>query len=197
MQIEHIEQWVGREVVDSDGESIGKLEQVYFRGADAVLAEVKPGRLARKRLLVPLQGATVTRDFVRVDFKQENLLQEEDGGAGFDEAELTRVTDHYGAGHAYEASELESSASRQERQAAEAEVRRRADELERLAVQREQEADDAGARADSAKADADAARETARSVREQADQARGASGGGEGGGAQPHQGEAERSSSND
>jgi hypothetical protein len=67
MEIERIEDWIGREVVDTDGNKIGKLDEVYYDGDAAVVGEVKHGLLSRKRELVPLRGAVVTRDSVRVE----------------------------------------------------------------------------------------------------------------------------------
>src|SRR5436190_13940084 len=66
MEIERIEDWIGREVDDADGNKLGKLDEVYFDGDTAVAGEVKPGILSRKRVVVPLQGASVTRDSLRV-----------------------------------------------------------------------------------------------------------------------------------
>ncbi len=66
MEIERIEDWIGREVDDADGNKLGKLDEVYFDGERAVAGEVKPGLLSRKRIVVPLEGAAVTRDLVRV-----------------------------------------------------------------------------------------------------------------------------------
>lgn len=67
MDIARIEDWIGREVLDSDGSKLGKLKEVYFRGEDPELGEVKPGALSRKRLYVPLTGAAATRDSLQVD----------------------------------------------------------------------------------------------------------------------------------
>ena len=48
---------IGCEVIDPDGEAVGRLSEVYFRGAEPVLITTKGGRLTRKRRLVPLEGA--------------------------------------------------------------------------------------------------------------------------------------------
>ena len=174
MQIEHIEQWVGREVVDSEGASVGKLEEVYFRGDDAVLAEVKTGMLARKRLLVPLAGTTVTRDEVRLDFREDALLEESKGGQGFRAEDLTAVAEHYGAAHRYDTNELESSRARTDRLAELGEEQDRVRELELEAERREQAATSARERAAQAQRDAEQADADHRSALEKARTARAA-----------------------
>ncbi|MEA2168086.1 MAG: hypothetical protein QOF76_1386 [Solirubrobacteraceae bacterium] len=172
MEIEHIEEWVGREVVDSEGESIGKLEQVYFQASDAVLAEIKPGMLSRKRLLVPLAGATVTRDFVRVAFTSERIIEESNSGAGYDHEDLEAVAAHYGAAHTYESDDLESGSARTERIAALEEARLRAEELEAAAARAGDDADAAAERARLAQQEADRAAEEHRTAMAEAERAR-------------------------
>lgn len=154
MQIEQIEQWVGRDVVDSEGETVGKLEEVYYRGEEPVLAEVKTGLLARKRLLVPLTGTSVTRDFIQIGYAQDRLLHEESGGAGFDAKDLTAVAEHYGAGCSYQTDELESSRDRTDRLAAAEQARQHAVELEDAARQRAEETRTTAQRAEQAAIDA-------------------------------------------
>jgi hypothetical protein len=72
-EIEAIQDWKGQDVVDVAEQKVGKLEDVWFRvdGAQAVLISVKSGLLGRKRHLVPLQGSTVTRSYVRVAFRED------------------------------------------------------------------------------------------------------------------------------
>ena len=66
--IEHIEDWRGQVVVDRDGETLGKLDEVYYApGTDRpVLIAIKSGLLGRKASLVPLHGATAGRDHLQV-----------------------------------------------------------------------------------------------------------------------------------
>lgn len=71
MEIEHIEQWRGQSVVDQDGEKVGKLEEVLFDGQDARLGCVGTGLFGRKLNLVPLEGATLSRQHVRVAFPRD------------------------------------------------------------------------------------------------------------------------------
>jgi sporulation protein YlmC with PRC-barrel domain len=129
MEIERIEDWIGREVVDAEGQKVGKLDEVYFRGDDAVIGEVKVGVLTRKRVLVPLEGAAVTRDSVRVTGTVEG---ETDG--------------------------LEPSGERSQRLADVAEAERRAQEADAEAARRQVDAEDAAQQAQAAaQAAADAA----------------------------------------
>jgi sporulation protein YlmC with PRC-barrel domain len=67
--VENITEWRGQDVLDAVGEKLGKLEEIYFDGeTDApVFAAVKSGRLSKSLTLVPLEKASVGRDYVRVD----------------------------------------------------------------------------------------------------------------------------------
>lgn len=174
MQVDRIEQWVGRTVLDTDGQSVGKLEEVYFRGEEPVLAEVKPGLLARKRYLVPLVGASFSRDDLRLDFREDHLLHESSGGKGFDAEDLTAVADHYGAACSYQLDELESSSRRIDRLAARAQARERAEALEAEAEQRRLGADAARERASAAQQESAAADEAYEAAKERAEHARAA-----------------------
>lgn len=68
---ENLRDWRGYKVIDPDGDKIGELEAVYVdTGTDEpAFGTVKVGFLGRHRLaLVPLTGATVTPDAVRVRY---------------------------------------------------------------------------------------------------------------------------------
>lgn len=67
--VENIADWRGQEVVDPNGEKLGKLEQIYFDGEtdEPVFAAVKTGLVSKSLTLVPLLRASVGRDYVRVD----------------------------------------------------------------------------------------------------------------------------------
>jgi sporulation protein YlmC with PRC-barrel domain len=67
--VENITDWRGQDVIDSAGEKLGKLEQIYFDGETdtPVFAAVKSGRLSKILTLVPLARASVGREYVRVD----------------------------------------------------------------------------------------------------------------------------------
>ena len=67
--VENITDWRGQEVVDAKGEKLGKLEQVYFDGEtdEPTFVAVKSGLVSKSVTLVPLERASVGRDYVRVN----------------------------------------------------------------------------------------------------------------------------------
>ena len=56
---EHIEDWRGKEVVDPDGVSLGKLQEVFYdKGTQTpILLAAKGGLLSRKVKLIPVDGS--------------------------------------------------------------------------------------------------------------------------------------------
>jgi sporulation protein YlmC with PRC-barrel domain len=156
MEIEQIEEWEGQDVVDCDGEKIGKLEDIYFEAGsrEAVFGCVKTGMLGRRHFLVPLGNATVSREHVRVAYRQDHVKdapQAEPGatlGSGM-EQELAR---HYGieltAPPAGAAGRYESASARAQREARAREATERAEELESLADRKAEDAREAELQAD-------------------------------------------------
>ena len=67
--VENITDWRGQDVVDADGEKLGKLEEVYFDGEtdEPVFAAVKSGPCQQEPHARPAGQASVGRDYVRVD----------------------------------------------------------------------------------------------------------------------------------
>ena len=66
--------WRGKKVIDPESGKIGELEAVYVDTAtdEPFFATVKIGFIARHRLVfVPLAGATVTPDALRVRFGEK------------------------------------------------------------------------------------------------------------------------------
>ena len=65
---EDITAWRGQDVLDPEGEKLGKLEELYYDGeTDAPLfIAVKSGLVGKKLTLIPLAGASVSPDYVRV-----------------------------------------------------------------------------------------------------------------------------------
>ena len=116
MEIERIDEWVGSDVVDPDGEKIGKLEDFYFTpGSDEpVAAAVKYGTLGKTLSVVPLTGATVSRSYLRVTHAKDSLKGAPDVQPSTDLASST-VLDaaaHYNA--TLPNGELESGARRKQ-----------------------------------------------------------------------------------
>jgi hypothetical protein len=184
MDIERIEGWRGQDVLDRDGEKLGKLEDVYVDLAsdEPGLAAVKSGLLARKVRLVPLLDATFAREAVRVTIAKERFdTAPEAGEDGVLErgVELT-VFEHFAlsAPTGDEGPRYEATRSAAARHAEAEEQRRHADELEAAAQRRADEGQDAHRRAQEAQDAARAAEREredalneARSLRERADEA--------------------------
>jgi hypothetical protein len=71
---ENLRDWRGQKVIDPDGGKIGELEAVYVDTStdEPTFATVQIGIIGRHRLaFVPLAGATVTPDAVRVRFAKK------------------------------------------------------------------------------------------------------------------------------
>jgi hypothetical protein len=66
--IEDIKDWRGQDVVDSHGEKLGKLEEVYYDTESDVPAfgAIKSGLVGKHITLVPLAGATAGQSYIRV-----------------------------------------------------------------------------------------------------------------------------------
>jgi len=98
--VEGIAGWVGRDVVDREGEKVGKLADVYYDTADseAVFVSVKSGAFGRSHAVAPLQGATLARDYVRLDAPKELVKDapSEDAGGRLTGIDATAVLVHYG-----------------------------------------------------------------------------------------------------
>ena len=62
--------WRGQLVIDPDGEQVGKLDDVLFDvgSGTSLLLSVKSGLLGRRTTLIPVEGATVGPDSVRVTY---------------------------------------------------------------------------------------------------------------------------------
>jgi uncharacterized protein YrrD len=67
--VENIADWRGQDVVDRSGDKLGKAEEVYFDGEtdEPAFVAVKSGLVNKSITLVPLGGASVGREYVRVD----------------------------------------------------------------------------------------------------------------------------------
>jgi sporulation protein YlmC with PRC-barrel domain len=172
MKIEHIEQWIGRDVLDADGEKVGKLSEVHFDGDRPVVGEITTGRISKKQHLVPLREASATRDDLRVPYPKATI--EGVGGPSPDgrvtHEELAGVATAYGVHLGVDPDTpqtLEGSRAREERKAAQAAALARAEELDREAALRAEEAAAAEKRAQEA---ADAATD-ARAAQQRAEQA--------------------------
>lgn len=98
--VEGIADWIGREVVDRDGEKVGKLEDVYYDTADdePTFVAVKSGALRRSHSVAPLQGATLARDYVRLAATKETVKDapSEEAGGRLTGIDALAVLEHFG-----------------------------------------------------------------------------------------------------
>jgi len=73
---ENLRDWRAHKVIDPNGDKIGDLEAVYVDTASdqPSFATVRVGMIGRHRLVfVPLDGATVTPDAVRVRYEKKQV----------------------------------------------------------------------------------------------------------------------------
>lgn len=98
--VEGIADWIGRDVVDREGEKVGKLADVYYDTADseAAFVSVKSGTFGRSQSVAPLNGATLARDYVRLDAPKELIKDgpSEDAGGRLTGVDALAVLAHYG-----------------------------------------------------------------------------------------------------
>ena len=160
LEIERIEEWRGRPVVDHDGDKVGKLEEIYIDldSGEPGVGCVKTGLFGRHLSLVPLEGAAFSRDYVRIPFTQEQVKaapRAEPGGQMTRDEEVALFR-HYGlevpAGGRDGSRHVryESPAVEAQRRAAAEEASRRADALEAEAERKATEADEAAREAHAA-----------------------------------------------
>jgi hypothetical protein len=70
VDVEEVSEWRGQDVVDPDGQKVGRLEEVYYdRHTEAPgFACVATGLFGRRLSFVPLEGATMSRNHIRVAY---------------------------------------------------------------------------------------------------------------------------------
>lgn len=179
INVERIEAWRGKRVIDPDDEELGKLEDVFFDtdSGTPLLVSVKSGLLSRRTKLVPIDDAAVGPDHVRVAHRREIVDQAEpmadDEAPGIEE--LAAVGRAYGLRFS-DRVRLQSAAARDTRLAEADAARRRAGQLEATAQEKSatheaarERARGAGDDAGQAEREAAEARQAALAAREQAD----------------------------
>jgi len=171
MEIEDIEEWKGQNVVDCDGEKIGKLEDVYFEAGsrEAVFGCVKSGMLGRRHLLVPLAGASVSRDHLRVAYQHDHVKDgpQAEPGATLESGTEQELARHYEIELPPAVDGYESASARAEREAQAREATEKAEELEALADRKAAEAREGELQADDTRRQAQQAQdERDRALRE-------------------------------
>lgn len=173
--MEHIEAWRGQQVLDRAGEQLGKLDEVYFDAGSGtpVLIAVKSGLLGRHSTLVPIDGSTVARDYVRVahDKAAVDRAGESPSEAPFGAEALRALGAAYGLKFA-DRLRLESADEMEARRAEAEAARARAAELASTARDKIAERDVASERAAGASEQAERAAREAEAARRAALEAR-------------------------
>ena len=72
---ENVADWRGSDVLDLDGQKLGKLEDVFYDAETdvPVFVSVKSGTFGKRSTLMPLTGASVGPKFLRVDYTKQDL----------------------------------------------------------------------------------------------------------------------------
>lgn len=186
LEVEKIEAWRGEDVVDRDGEKVGKLDDVFTdrSSGEPGIVSIKTGFLGRKSILVPLEGASLSRDFLRLDVSKEQIEGAPGGDGGeLDQSFATQLFSHYDLDPpARERSEedgarYESTSVREEKDERARELRLEAAKLKGEAKESDADASEARAKAEkagektaSAERDRDEASSEAEALRRKADQ---------------------------
>jgi hypothetical protein len=73
--VEDLKDWRGEDVLDPASDKLGKLDDVYYdvETDRPAFASVRSGTLSKHLTLVPLDGATVGRDYVRVSTAKDRF----------------------------------------------------------------------------------------------------------------------------
>jgi hypothetical protein len=151
VQAEEIDEWIGSDVVAGNDDKLGKVADVYYLGAEAVIVEIRTGLIGRKLSLAALNGAKVSMKHLRLAASQ---TVETGGGLDAEALELLAKDDPRLTGLGVE--DLESATDRKARieaaeqaaahaDAMEAEARHRADEAANLSQVAQESADHASA----------------------------------------------------
>jgi uncharacterized protein YrrD len=72
---QNISEWQGKQIVDRDGDKIGKLEDVYVdvETDEPMFGTVKEGFIGRHLTFVPLGGVTIGPDNLQVAVSKEQV----------------------------------------------------------------------------------------------------------------------------
>jgi PRC-barrel domain protein len=172
---EHLEDWRGKDVVDPDGVSLGKLQEVFYdKGTQTpILLAVKGGLLSRKVKLIPVDGSRVGPDFIRVAHDKASVDASPDGlpDQTPDAQQLDTIGEAYGLRFS-ERITLETATVIEQRRAEARAARERASELDAQARELAAERDAAHAEAEGAHENASQADRDAERARQAADEAR-------------------------
>ncbi len=73
--IERISEWRGQDVLDPEDHRVGRLEEIYYdkQSSSPGFACVKTGLFGRRLSFVPLTGASMARDHIRVAYDADQI----------------------------------------------------------------------------------------------------------------------------
>jgi sporulation protein YlmC with PRC-barrel domain len=106
----NIAEWHGKQLVDSDGDKIGKLEDVYVdvETDEPMFGTVKEGRIGRHLTFVPLGGATIGPDNLQVTVTKDQVKDAPDietEGEELSQTDESTLYHHYGINYTPPATE--------------------------------------------------------------------------------------------
>ena len=172
---EHIEDWRGKDVRDPASESMGKVQEIYFDvgSGTPILVAIKSGLLGRHTKMIPIDGAVVGPDYLRVTHAKTTV----DASPDTDKEDPPNALELDAIGKAYglrfsEQVQLESATAAEDRRAEADAARQRADELETAAREKAAALENAQSRSQGASAEAQRAEREAEEAREVARRAR-------------------------
>ena len=170
---EQSEGWRGRSVVDAEGRDIGKLDEVYH-ALSGEPTRVRSGLMGRHQALVPLAGSSVTRDYLRVVYREDQVSAagQIESAEHLDAQAVAAIGNAYGVSMPDSRAGYETSAEIEARRVAALEARRQADALQDDAHRLGGQASKARAKASDADASASGAEQEAALARDEADRAR-------------------------
>jgi PRC-barrel domain len=100
VEVDNIADWKGKDLIDRDGERIGKLEDVYVDTASdrPIFVTVKEGFVSKHLTFVPLSGAAASPDGLQVAVSKAQIKDAPniDQGAELSQDEEAAVYGHYG-----------------------------------------------------------------------------------------------------
>jgi hypothetical protein len=172
---EHIEDWRGKEVRDPDDESVGKVQEMYFDSGSGtpILLSIKSGRLLRHAKMIPIDGAVVGPDYLRVSHSKATV--EDSPNADKDEPPNALELDEIGKAYGLRFSDkirLESATTIETRRAEAEAARVHAEQLEAEAREKAASLESAESNAQGASAEAQRLQQEAADARETARRAR-------------------------
>src|SRR3954466_14755012 len=101
---ENLGDWRGQSVVDPDGEKVGSFDELFYDSEtdNARLIAVKSGVIGKQLTLVPVAGASVGPDYVRVAHSKAQIKDapNHDTDTELSATDETAVYGHYGLAYA-------------------------------------------------------------------------------------------------